>query len=144
MTGAAFADWTAVRTYVISRVTDHESLNDDVIRFPYMYLGREMEVFIRHMVHDRGSGWIYLGCRLAPSPGLDLGGLIRRPRPGPVGTLSLALEYLCVGHNLPLRGLRPEHVDWTLDAVSAATIYYEAFLGERTARDLSALSHLID
>ncbi len=133
--------WRGLVPLIAQRFPHYELFGDEAIRFLFAFRTASLETFIKHLAHGHSS-WISVGVRLANNPtGSDLDQLSREPHR--FGSLCLAWSQLCVSHNLPLRGLRADHLEWTLDAVGATTLHYRAILNARVP-DTSSLAYLAD
>jgi len=135
------SNWQGLVPLIAQRFPHYELFGDEAIRFLFPFKTASLETFIKHMARDHAS-WISIGIRLANNPaGPDLVQLSGERQL--VGSLCLAGSQLCVSHSLPLRGLRADHLDWTLNALGAAALHYRAILDARVP-DSSSLAYLAD
>lgn len=112
------------------------------IRCGFPYRTEVLGLFFVRTMRDDGA-WVYAAVRVAPATGVDLDALLRAADWGPIGAISLAKDHICVGINLPVRGLRSDHLDWTIEALCAAAVRCRE-LAEPALQDLSLFAHLVD
>lgn len=89
------------------------------IRFGLPYEDQVMAAMFIHNPQDETGPWVMAAIRIKPAERFDLEALMEEIPRGPVGALSIAGDYLCATHNLPLRGLTSDHIDWTLAELCA-------------------------
>jgi hypothetical protein len=84
---------------------------------------------------------VFVGVRVAWVKAFELEKVMRVITKEAIGALSLAGEYLCVGHNLPVRGLRAVDLETTIETLCDLAV---RCLGEAEAPTSDAFSHLVD
>ncbi len=144
----SFATWTELEAHLATisqRFLERwqSPTGNNCFRFAYPHAGEEWGVFFVHNELPSGTAWVFVGVRVAASSQFDFATLMPEIPRGPVGALSLAHEYVCVSHNLPIRGLRPADLRLVIDELCELAKYCQS----RAAAPASAgaaFAHLID
>lgn len=120
--GKSFDNWTELAAHLPTISSRHLDVSitptgHHLIRFELRRQDQGFGVFFIHNARGTKSSWVFVGVRLAMVHAFDLEALMRVVVEAPIGALSLAGDYLCVGHNLPVRGLRVVDLDATIDTL---------------------------
>lgn len=138
----AFASWQQLHEHALSLSPHYEIFNGDNIRFRYSYQGEIFNIFFRHTRRGSGTSWLLMGVRTAPANPEVTKALTETLHP--VGALCLVGDYLCVNHNLPLRGLRPSQLQRALHALCDSAAAFAKLLSAPTTRSVGYLDHLAE
>lgn len=143
-----FEDWAQLERHLLaisSRFQERwqSPTGHDCLRFAYAYAGDDYGVFFVHNELDSGASWVFIGVRVAAASRFDLRALMREVPRGSIGGLSLAHDYVCVSHNLPIRGLRADDLRFTLDELCELAKYCVSRAASTAIAD-ATFAHLAD
>jgi hypothetical protein len=137
-----FGSWRQLHDHALSLSPHYEIFDGDNIRFPYAYQGESFQIFLRHSRRSSGTSWLLLGVRTAPANPAVTKMLTETLHT--VGALCLVGDYLCVDHNLPLRGLRPSQLRRAMHALCDSARAFAKQLTAPTAQGVGYLDHLAE
>lgn len=121
-----FHDWDELSDHLRtlgSKFGDISSSTHRACRMGFQFKDDVLGVFFVHNPTESGSSWVFVGVRIQPASRFDLVALMNDKPDGPIGALSLARDYLCLGHNLPIRGLTSETLQQTLEQLCEAALW---------------------
>lgn len=141
---AAFSDWESLVAYLATLSKEHQEhwvspTGHAAYRFAYSYRGEQYGVFVVHNDRAPNQSWVYIGVRAVPANSVDLEQIMPEVSRGAIGALSLARDYLCTSHNMPIHDLRADDLTVIIDTLCDLTAYCRA---QVRSPDLTALDYL--
>jgi len=122
--------WQDLIAYLEAHHTDVQTFPGDRLRMTYRHEGRNIPFGGYILRAPSGAAWLVVAIKLCADVEL-------RPRPAlvansdlPVGTISLLANFGVLRQSLPLEGLRSDHLELVLSALSKLSVEMRAGYGD--------------